>query len=257
MWKRLDLHSDLGPLRDPVLLVALSTSNPQYRVLYSQARELGKFLLKKMDFKLVATLYSSSIPSEVKISNEGIGNIVSNNFYVSSGKKRDYMLLAGQSSPVTDEYEYCEEVLSLAKKAGVRELYSIGARWTDEVTPPLEAPKVLGFANDVEGMNRLNEAGVSILKNESAYFFANTIVPLAKSFGIRGYKLSVNHGEPLPHPKSSIAFLRVLSKMVELDVDDSELLDQTKQLAETIQKGELESPTEDQEGGPQKGDIYR
>ena len=104
MWKRLDLHSDLGPLRDPVLLVALSTSNPQYRVLYSQARELGKFLLKKMDFKLVATLYSSSIPSEVKISNEGIGNIVSNNFYVSSGKKRDYMLLAGQSSPVTDEY---------------------------------------------------------------------------------------------------------------------------------------------------------
>lgn len=257
MWKRLDLHSELSPLRDPVMLVTLSTSNPQYRVLYSQARELGKFLLKKLDFKLIATLYSSATPSEVKVSNDGIGGLVSNNFYIFSGNKRDYILLAGQSSPVSDEYEYCEEVLSFAKRAGVRELYSLGARWTDEVIPPLEPPKVLGFASDLEGVNRLSEAGVSILKNEAAYFFANIIVPHAKFFGIRGYKLSVNHGEPSPHPKSSIAFLRVLSKMVELDVDNSDLLEQTKQLAETIKKVELEGSSEQQESGPQKDDIYR
>lgn len=257
MWKRLDIHSDPGPLKAPVLLIALSTSNPQYRVLYSQARELARYMLKKLDFRLVASLYSSAIPSEVKISNDGIASLVSNNFYVFSGKKRDYMLFAGHSTPVSDEYAYAEEVLSFAKKAGVNELYSIGARWTDDVLPPLDAPIVLGFGNDSEATNSLGAAGVSILKNESAFFFANTIVPLAKSFGIRGYKLSVNHGEPSPHPKSSIAFLRVLSKMTGLEIDDSDLQDQTKQLAEAIQRAEIEGTVGESDGGPQKDDIYR
>lgn len=257
MWKRVEIHSDPGILRDPLLLIALSTSNPQYRVLYSQARELGRFLLKKLDFKMIASLYSSAISSEVRLSNDGIASPVSNDFYLFSGNKRDYLLLAGHSSPISDEYEYGEEVLSFAKKCGVKELYSIGARWAEEVLPPLEEPNVLGFASDAEGVDRLREAGVSILKNESAFFFANTIVALAKSFGMRAYKLSVNHGEPSPHPKSSIAFLQVLSRMTGLEVDQSDLLEQTKQLAEAIQKAEVEESGGEQEGGPQKDDIYR
>ncbi len=140
----------------------------------------------------------------------------------------------------------------------------IGARWTQPVLSPVEAPKVLGFSSDEEGVSRLKEIGVAILKSESAFYFANVIVPLAKLHGIRGYKLSVDHGEPIPHPKSSIAILDVLSKLIQLDVDSSDLLAQSKELAEAIQKAEIEGLEVDDDGDitgtrrtPQGDDIYR
>ncbi|MGI0092365.1 MAG: PAC2 family protein, partial [Nitrososphaerales archaeon] len=240
----LQVESEPGPLRDPILLVALSTSNPQFRILYSQARELARVLQRKLNFQLAATLYSSALPPEVKVSNHGVGSLVSNSFYIYSGKERDYLLLSGHSSPTGDEYEYGEVVLEYAKQLGVKEMISFGARWTDSVLPPLESPKVTGFATDEYGINRLNEAGVTILKNESAFYFGNVIVPLAKLHDIRGYKISVDHGEPSPHPKTSIAFLEVLSKMIGLSVDDSDLHQQSKQLADALQRAEIEGVRE-------------
>jgi len=40
---------------------------------------------------------------------------------------------------------------------------------------------------------------------------------------MRGYKVSVNHGEPLPHPRSVARMLEVLSKMVGFEIDLDEL----------------------------------
>ena len=71
MWQKLE-ESSRPELNDPVLLVALSTSMQQYRALYSQARELGKYMLKNMKFDKFATLYSSCMPPLVMISDEGL-----------------------------------------------------------------------------------------------------------------------------------------------------------------------------------------
>lgn len=263
MWKKLEIISEEKNLRDPALLVSVSTSNPQFRLLYSQARELGKYLLKKLDFKQIATLYSSAMSPEIRISKAGISGMLSNNFYLYSGKNRDLVLLAGHASPTESEYEYGETVLDYAETLGVTELISIGARWSQPVLSPTEAPKVLGFSSDSIGVSKLKEAGVTVLKSESAFYFANVIVPLAKLHGIRGYKLSVDHGEPIPHPKSLITILEALSKMIQLEVDSSDLVAQSKELAEAIQKAEIEGLEVDEDGEisgtrkPQGDDIYR
>jgi hypothetical protein len=47
MWFDFE-KSRVRKLRNPTLVVAVSTSIPQYRALYSQARELGEYMLKKM-----------------------------------------------------------------------------------------------------------------------------------------------------------------------------------------------------------------
>ncbi len=264
MWNKLESTHELKDLRNPVLLVSVSTSNPQFRLLYSQARELGKYLLKKLDFKQVATLYSSAMSPEIRISRNGIAGMLSNNFYLHSGKIRDYLLFAGHSSPVESEYEYGEVVLDYAKSIGVKELISFGARWSQPVLSPLEAPRVLGFGTDETAVNNLKEAGVVILKSESAYYFANLIVPLAKIHGMRAYKLSVDHGEPTPHPKTLSALITVLSKMIDLEIDSSDLEVQSKELAEAIQKAEIEGLEVDEDGeisdikrSPKGDDIYR
>ncbi|MDG7001010.1 MAG: PAC2 family protein [Nitrososphaerota archaeon] len=253
------MHSKPSDLRNPVLLVSVSTSNPQYLLLYSQARELGKFLISKLDFMLIASLYSSALSPEVQVSADGIADLVSNNFYVHRGKDRDYVLFAGYATPVGDEYEYADLVLSFAKSLGVKELVSFGARWSEETISPYVTPKVSGFSTDKTGIEHLEQCEVEVLRSESALFFANTIVALCHFHDIRGYKLSVDHGEPTPHPKSVISFLRVLSSLIGLEVDVTDLVAKSKELAEAIRTAEKEpASSEDEEERHRDGrDLYR
>lgn len=198
--------------RRPVMVVAVSTSAPQYRQLYSQGRELAKHMLENMKFEEAAVMHSSAFPPEVLVRGDGMSTLLACRAYVSRGK-RDILLLAGDSSPMEDQYEFTRTILAFAKRAGVKELYSVGARWAENPVPQFQEPEVNGFASDGEGMEELKRRGVKIIEAEPAPFFASLIVGLAKEYGIRGYKLSVDHGEPAPHPRSVARMLEVLGPM--------------------------------------------
>jgi proteasome assembly chaperone (PAC2) family protein len=220
MW--IDFEEDRIPvLKNPAMIVAVSTSMPQYKALYSQARELAEYLLKKMDFKKIGTVRSSAFPPEVLVRHDGLVSLPECSFYLNRGK-RDLLLLAGDSSPADEQYEFAQFVLKVAKEMGVEELYSVGARWAETPLPAEEEPKTTGFATDSTGVANLREHGVRILGEEPAPFFASIVVAMAKDVGIRGYKLSVDHGEPSPHVRSVAKLLEVLSEMVafEVDLDD-------------------------------------
>jgi proteasome assembly chaperone (PAC2) family protein len=248
MWQRLDVEEQVRP-KDPVLIVSLSTSMPQYRELYSQASELAKFMLRKMNFRRFASLYSSALPPACLIREDRMASLVADRFYYYSGK-RDVVLLAGDSSPMDDQHEFSDSVLSYAKVLGVKELFSIGTRWTEQPTSPLEVPKVLGFSTDMKGILDLEASGVQTIKDEPAPFFASLIVGRAQLFGMRGYKLSVNHGEPLPHPKAVIEFLKVLGQMIGFEVDTSELEEQSRIMQEMLTSSSEGEPS------PRRDGIY-
>jgi proteasome assembly chaperone (PAC2) family protein len=237
MWSRLEIFQEPKLSHDPVLLISVSTSIPQYRILYSQARELGQYLLDKVDFRMFASMYSSAMPPAIGIEKDGIAELVRVNFYHNNSGRRDVVLFAGFSSPASDEYEYASQVLDYSRKLGIKELVSVGPRWSESLASPFDPPEVQGFASDYDGVNWLQQNNVKLLKNESAFYFANVIVGLAPLYGIRGFKLSVNHGEPLPHPKSTISFMQVLSKLgIGTGVDTSDLNAQAKQLDEGLKK---------------------
>ena len=221
MWLEFDVKRTMK-YRRPVMLVSVSTSIPQYRALYSQGRELARHLLKKMKFGEVAVVHSSSFPPEVLVRGDGISTLLSCKIYVNRGK-RDLLLFAGDSSPMDDQYEIARELLSFAKKAGVKELYSIGTRWAENPVPQFQEPEVNGFATDESGVEALKKSGVRIVESEPAPFFASMVVGLAEEYGIRGYKIQVDHGEPFPHARSLVKMLEVLSAMIGFQVDTSEL----------------------------------
>jgi len=208
--------------RRPVMLVAVSTSVPQYRPLYSQGRELADYLLDKMKFEEVAVMHSSAFPPEVRVREDGASSLLSCKFYVNRGA-RDLLLFAGDSSPMEDQFEVTRMVLSFAKRAGVKELYSVGARWAENPVPQFQDAQVNGFASDVAGVKALKEHGVKILEAEPAPFFASLVVGMAMEYGIRGYKISVDHGEPSPHPRSVVRMLEVLTSMIGFHVNLDDL----------------------------------
>lgn len=261
MWKQLVIERDepLEFAHNPLLIIALSTANPQFVLLYSQARELANYLLKKFEFKKIASLYSSSMPPAIEINPNGTIDLVGVSFYHRFNGNRDVILLSGHSSPMGDEYEFGHEVLSFANKLKVKEMISVGARWSEEPIPALETPKVLGFSSDEGGVNKLKDMGVEIQKDESAYYFANVIVAMASNYGISGYKLSVDHGEPAPHPRGVMALSSVLSKMIGEKIETQDLEIQAKDLEKVIRSSKYEGLNSEGEamGTMQQGDIYR
>jgi len=221
MW--LDLE-EIGrhTMKSPAMIVAVSTSMPQYRALYSQAREMGDYMLRKMKFEKVATVRTSAFPPEVLVRENGVSTLPECSFYLSRGK-HDLLLFAGDTSPMDEQYEFAQFLLERAKKMGVEELYSVGARWAENPLPPEAEPQASGFASDSAGVAKLKKHGVKVLGEEPAPFFASMVVAMAKDHGIRGYKLSVDHGEPSPHVRSVMKLLDILGDMAGFEVDLEEL----------------------------------
>jgi proteasome assembly chaperone (PAC2) family protein len=221
MW--IDFEDD-GPrsMKNPAMVVAVSTSMPQYKALYSQARELGEYMLRKMKFEKIGTVRTSAFPPEVLVREDGLSKLPECSFYLSKGK-HDLVLFAGDTSPADEQYEFATFLLEKARKMGVEELYSVGARWADNPLPPEAEPQATGFSTDSAGVAKLKKHGVRILGEEPAPFFASMVVAMAKDFGIRGFKLSVDHGEPVPHVRSVTKLLDILSSMAGFEVDLADL----------------------------------
>jgi proteasome assembly chaperone (PAC2) family protein len=236
MWLRIDRERP-RKLHDPQMIVAVSTAIPQYRVLYSQGRELANYLLRKLKFERIATFNSSSSPPEVIIREDGTATLPACHVYLTHAK-RDVLLFSGDGSPMDDQYQYSRVLLDYACEIGVKDLYSVGARWADSPLSPESEPQVNGFATERTGTRRLQKCGVKLLSEEPAPFFASMIVGLARDFGIRAYKISVDHGEPSPHPRSIARMLQVLSSLCGLEIQVDELLVRTQPPVMQRQTGE-------------------
>ena len=228
MWERLEVE-EKPAVEESVLLVALSTMAPQYESLYSHARELSRFLLRKKEFRKFATLYSSALPPAVTIGDDSLARLQSNHFYSCPGKRR-IVMLAGDGSPFDDQQQYAHSVLSFARQLGAKEVISVGARWSESPAPPGVPLRPVGFATDLAGVRELEGLGVTITKSEPGPFFPNLVVGMAGDYGMRGYKVGVDHGEPLPHPRSLIQIVGVISKMLGIDIDVKELVVRAKEL---------------------------
>ncbi len=228
MWERLEVE-EMPAAEDSVLLVALSTTAPQYAPLYSHARELAKFLLRNLEFKKFATLYSSSLPASVIVEDDGLVRLQANHFYMLAGRRR-VIMLAGDGSPLEDQQEYAHSVLTFARQLGTREVISIGARWSDTPIPAGAVLKPVGFGSDYVAVKELEALGVAITKGEPGPFFPNLIVGMAVDYEMRGFKLGVDHGEPRPHPRSLIQMIGVLSKMLGIELDTKTLATRAEEL---------------------------
>jgi len=216
MW--LDFERMRTPtLKNPTMVVAVSTSLQQYRTMYSQAREMGEYMLRRMKFERIATIRASAFPPEVIVREGGISTLPECHFHLNRGE-RDLVLFTGDTSPMDGQYEFATTFLDYAEELGVKELFSVGTRWTENPLPPGTEPEPNGFSTDHVGVAKLKKNGVKIIAEELAPFFASMVVGMAKERGIRGYKLSVDHGEPSPHSRSVARLLGVLSAMAGFQV---------------------------------------
>ncbi|MEM0322360.1 MAG: PAC2 family protein, partial [Thermoprotei archaeon] len=151
---------------------------------------------------------------------------------IPSKTNREILLFSGYSSPRNHVYEFCHSILSTAKERwGVKEVVSIGARWSEEPTSPvIEESKVYGFVGSSGDLNLIKKAGVMEHPSEIAPYFANIVVSMAPLYGISAMKLSVDHGEVRPHPKQLKALIQALGRLYDFEADLRSLDEEAEKL---------------------------
>ena len=208
------------------MIIALSTGNPRYSLLYSHAKELADYMRKYVEFELLSTYYSEALNPEAFTNNKGVMNLQKVEFY-SIKNKDDVIILSGDSSPNLQNFEFSEAIIDYSKKIGVKEIYTIGTRWS-EPPDPKDDYNVIGCATDEQGANQLQEIGIEIMKEEQVPYFGGIVMGIAKLKEIKGNRLSVNHGETRPHPKSVISLVKMVSKIIGIKIDTLELEEYAK-----------------------------
>ena len=117
-------------------------------------------LIKELNAKLFAKIYSKYFPPYVLIQKNGIVELMKNELYFRKNEAgRDLIFFTGNTQAASPEGQYviAEEVLNTAITLGVKRLYATAAFIVDK---PIGKPKVYGAATDLKLMEEVKQFGV-------------------------------------------------------------------------------------------------
>ena len=159
-------------------------------------------------------------------------------YYWQDGKTgKGLVLFIGEEQPSSKGYELVNCVLDVAQRLKVKRVYSCAAAVTR--IHHSEEPKVWGVATKRKLTNELSKYDVVFKGDLSIAGLNGLILGMAKERGIDGICLLGEvpvYGTQIANPKASLAMLRVLTKMVEIDIDLTKLSHIAKQAGEEMER---------------------
>jgi uncharacterized protein len=203
-------------------------------------------LIEELNAKHFADIYSSSFPPQILISTDGVAELMKNSIFysdmpagtTSSSKTNEFLLLTGDSQPVSPESQYllAEQILDIAVKFNTQKIFALGAYITQVF---VDNPRIFGTANDIEIVKRFDEQNILTMDNGSVAGMNGLIIGIAKLRGIKGICILGETSGYVVDAKASKAVLERLLSITGIRVDmtglDKKVKD-TEMLIETIKK---------------------
>jgi hypothetical protein len=196
-----------------------------------------------------ADIYSKFFPPQVLLDENGVIRLVSNALYYSKGegKRPDIIFLTGDYQGLTPEgqYELSEYVMALARKWGVRTIFTLGGYGIGKM---IEKPRVLGAATDLDVVEDMKKKGVIFSKGEPGSGIVGAsglLLGLGKIEGVKAVCLMGETSGYFVDPKGAEAVLRILASILEVEIDFKELENKAEQIdLITSRLKEIETPQE-------------
>ncbi|HID73371.1 TPA: proteasome assembly chaperone family protein, partial [Candidatus Micrarchaeota archaeon] len=96
---------------------------------------VGRYLVKELKARKVATLLSPHFPHQVFMTKKGGMRIIRNSFYVVKKKKVNLLILVGdvQAMSSVGQYEVADAILEYAQKSGVNTVMTVGGYSTGKL----------------------------------------------------------------------------------------------------------------------------
>lgn len=216
-------------LKNPIMIEGL----PGYGQV---GRLVAEHLVKELKGKKFAELYSAHFPPQVMIKQDGMVDMITNNFFAINGKGRDVIVVVGeaQAATVTGQYEVCNKILDVAEEFKVKDIITIGGYATGRL---MKEPKVFGAATGKEVIKEFEKLGVGFQSapgeiRGGIVGITGLLVGLSQLRSINAVCLM---GETPGHPllidaKAAEAVMEILQKYLKMDIQMGELDKHAKEL---------------------------
>jgi len=229
-------------LKDPVLIEGLPGVG-------NVGKLAAEHLLDQLDAVKFADIFSKHFPPQVTVDDDGLIKLVNNELYYAKdvGSGQDLIILVGDYQGLTPEgqYELSDNIIEVARKFGVKRIYTLGGYGVGKM---IETPRVLGAATDEELIEEMKENGVEFSKGEPGSGIVGAsglLLGLGKIYGIGAVCLMGETSGYFVDPKGAEAVIKILAKILDMDIDLSDLEEKAEQIDMITSKlKEIEAPNE-------------
>ncbi|HWG92486.1 MAG TPA: proteasome assembly chaperone family protein [Candidatus Thermoplasmatota archaeon] len=198
-------------------------------------------LIEELGAVKLAEIYSKYFPPQVLVQPDGTIRLVNNELYywkAQNADQNDLIILIGDYQGLTADGQYVlvNKFLDIVEKYGVKELYTLGGYGTGKIS---EKPRVLGAATDKELVKDMKKRGVQFKKNEPGGGIVGAsglLLGMGKLRGMRGVCLMGETSGYLVDPKSAQSVLEILSDILGVKVDFSDLESRAEQMDKLAQQ---------------------
>lgn len=195
------------------------------------------YLAKKLNAQKFALLYSPHFPYYVIVNNKGSVRLLRGvfSFWKNTSGGNDIIFLTGDSQAQTIEgqYEIANCILSFAQKHDVKLVITVGG-YRKETE---ETPKVVAAATDRQVLERAVKADAIISPAGNPIVgTAGLLIGLARFRKMDALCLLSETRGYLPDPKAAKSILQVLQKLLNLNVDMSDLEKEIEKSEKIVEK---------------------
>ena len=230
------VQSEKPKLKDPVFIAGLPGVGNVGRI-------AGGYLSEQLNAKKFAELFSSHFMPFVLLHQSSAVHVLKNEFYYWKATKkgqRDVIILIGDSQSADPEghYEVVDEILKYLKQLGVREMFTLAGLSVGEQS---KSPKVIGAVSDTELTSKYSKMGIDFDAGSRVGTIVGAsglLIGMGRQYGMKGTcLLGETVGFPIiPDPKSAEEILKVLMKVLNVNVDLSKLEAKVKEMEDFIKK---------------------
>lgn len=210
------------------------------------AFKLGVYLKEALRMEEFATLEAPELfppagiwiqDNIIQLPKSGLGKLY---FYKNKLANSDIILFLSDAQPLLEHsVEYCKKILALGKELKARRIFTFAAM--PQAIDHTASPEVWFSATSKEIANELNslKIGLKALATGQVSGLNGLFLGIAKEMGVDGVCLL---GEiplfaiQIENPKSSLAILQKLKKILKIDADEGGLADQAKFMEQEIDK---------------------
>lgn len=181
-----------------------------------------------------AEIFSKYFPPQVLVNDSGTIRLVSNELYyvLRPDATNDLIIMTGDYQGLTPDgqYELSDRTLRVLQELGVKRIFTLGGYGLGRM---IEKPRVLGAVTDSELVDEMKEFGVTFSKGEPGSGIVGAsglLLGLGNLYGMRSVCLMGETSGYFVDPKGAQAVLEVLSKILGVEIDFSELETKAQQI---------------------------
>ncbi len=198
---------------------------------------VAEHLVEELKAEKVMEIYSPHFPPQVLVEEGGLIRMARNEIYAYQGEP-NLLIIVGDHQSMTNQghYEISGMFLDIAEKYGVERIYTLGGYGIGQL---IETDTVLGASNDPELAAELAEYGVEFRDNEPGGGIVGASGLLLGLSSLRGIPavclMGVTSGY-LVDPKSAKAVLKVLCRILKIEVDTQALEERAGEMEKIVAK---------------------